>query len=49
MDGPLPDVGHGVYLRAEPDDMSILNGSDQQRRANLIAKKVEEWRSIASS
>jgi hypothetical protein len=47
VDGQLPDVGHGVYLRAEPDDMSILNGSDQQRRAKLI--KLEEWRSIASS
>jgi hypothetical protein len=39
----------GVYLRAEPEDLSILDGSDQQRRAELIAMKLEEWRSIASS
>jgi hypothetical protein len=39
----------GVYLRAEPDDLSILDGGDQQRRAKLIATKLEEWRSIASS
>ena len=39
----------GVYLRAEPEDLSILDGSDQQRRAHLIATKLEEWRSIASS
>jgi hypothetical protein len=39
----------GVYLRAEPEDLSILDGSDQQRRAELIATKLEEWRSIASS
>jgi hypothetical protein len=39
----------GVYLRAEPQDLSILDGSDQQRRAELIATKLEEWRSIASS
>jgi hypothetical protein len=29
--------------------MSILNGSGQQCRAKLIAMKLEEWRSIASS
>jgi Predicted nucleotide-binding protein containing TIR-like domain len=39
----------GVYLRAEPEDLSILDGSDQQLRAELIATKLEEWRSIASS
>jgi hypothetical protein len=39
----------GIYLRAEPEDMMILDGSDQQRRAELIATKLEEWRSIASS
>lgn len=39
----------GVYLRAESEDLSILDGNDQQRRAELIATKLEEWRSIASS
>jgi Predicted nucleotide-binding protein containing TIR-like domain len=37
----------GVYLRAEPGDLSVVDGSDQQRRAKLIATKLEEWRSIA--
>ena len=39
----------GVYLRAEPGDLDILDGNDQQRRAGLIAEKLEEWRSIAGS
>ncbi|PVG83775.1 nucleotide-binding protein [Nocardioides gansuensis] len=39
----------GVYLRADPEDLTILDSSDQQRRAELIATKLEEWRSIASS
>ena len=39
----------GVYLRAEPEDVSILDGSDQQRRSELVATKLDEWRSIAGS
>lgn len=39
----------GVYLRADPEDLDILDSSDQQRRAGLIATKLEEWRAIASS
>jgi hypothetical protein len=39
----------GVYLRAKPGDLDILDGNDQQRRAGLIAEKLEEWRSIAGS
>jgi hypothetical protein len=39
----------GVYLRAEPGDLDLLDGNDQQRRAGLIAEKLEEWRSIAGS
>jgi hypothetical protein len=39
----------GVYLRAEEEDLSVLDGNDQQRRADLIAAKLEEWRAIAGS
>ena len=39
----------GVYLRADPEDLSILDGSDQKGRAELIATKLDEWRAIASS
>jgi len=39
----------GVYLRADAEDLDILDGGDQQRRAALIATKLEEWRAIAGS
>jgi hypothetical protein len=39
----------GVYLRADPDDLAVLDGNDQQRRAALLAAKLDEWRGIAGS
>jgi hypothetical protein len=39
----------GVYLRASPDDVQTMDGSDQVARAGLIAAKLEEWRLIANS
>jgi hypothetical protein len=39
----------GVYLRADPDDMRILDGSDGTARAALLAARLEEWRTIRDS
>jgi len=39
----------GVYWRADPEDMSILDGSDDQQRAALIAERLKLWKSIASA
>ena len=39
----------GVYLRADPKDMSILNGRDDRRRAELIAERLRKWKSITSA
>jgi hypothetical protein len=39
----------GVYLRARPDDMSILDGGDPKVRAELLAFRLEEWKAIANS
>jgi hypothetical protein len=36
----------GVYLRADPEDMSILDGRDDRRRAELIAERLRHWKSI---
>ncbi|TIW50421.1 MAG: nucleotide-binding protein [Mesorhizobium sp.] len=36
----------GVYLRAEPEDLSILDGRDNQRRVELIAERLNHWKSI---
>ena len=39
----------GVYLRAEPTDMSILDGRDDQKRVELIAERLKNWKSIKST
>jgi hypothetical protein len=39
----------GVYLRAEPTDMSILDGRDDQKRVELIAERLRHWKSIKST
>ena len=36
----------GVYLRADPEDLSIMDGRDNQRRAELIAERLKNWKSI---
>ena len=39
----------GVYLRADPEDLSILDGRDDRRRAELIAERLRHWKSIANA
>ncbi len=39
----------GVYLRADPEDLSILDGLDDRRRAELIAERLRLWKSIANA
>ena len=39
----------GVYLRADPEDLSILDGNDDRRRAELISERLRRWKSIASA
>ncbi len=36
----------GVYLRADPDDMTTLDGRDNRLRVKLIAEQLERWKSI---
>ncbi|MEI5678506.1 MULTISPECIES: TIR domain-containing protein [unclassified Mesorhizobium] len=36
----------GVYLRAEPNDSSILNGRDDRQRSKLIAQRLKHWKGI---
>jgi hypothetical protein len=37
----------GVYLRADPGDMGVLDGGDDQARADLIAERLKRWVSVA--
>ena len=39
----------GVYLRAEPTDLSILDGRDDQKRVELIAERLKNWKSMKSA
>ena len=39
----------GEYWRAQPDDMSILEGGDDQQRAELIAERLAQWKAITSA
>ena len=39
----------GVYLRADPEDMNVLDGRDDRRRAELIAEQMRYWKSIKSA
>jgi hypothetical protein len=38
----------GVYLRADPADLALLDGSDALARAGLIAARLEDWEGIAN-
>jgi hypothetical protein len=39
----------GVYLRADPEDLAILDGDDDRRRAELIAARLARWKAVATS
>jgi hypothetical protein len=39
----------GVYLRANPEDLSILDGRDDRRRAELIAERLAQWKSSTNA
>jgi hypothetical protein len=48
----LPNVTmrtSGVYLRADAQDLSILDGLDNQRRAELIAERLKTWEWIKNA
>jgi Predicted nucleotide-binding protein containing TIR-like domain len=38
----------GIYLRADPGDLAVLDGNDAARRVALIERRLEEWKSLAN-
>lgn len=49
--GTHPEVSartSGFYLRADPVDLSILDGPDDRQRAELIAERLKRWKSAAN-
>jgi len=39
----------GVYLRADPSDLELLDSGTEAERAELIAQRLQEWRSAANA
>jgi hypothetical protein len=39
----------GVYWRADPGDLNILDGGDDRKRAELIAERLRHWKSIKTA
>jgi hypothetical protein len=48
----LPKVNartSGIYVRAEPEDLDVLDGPDDLRRSDLIAQRLIHWKGIRSA
>ena len=39
----------GIYLRADPEDMRVLDGRDDRQRSDLIAERLRHWQGIRSA
>jgi hypothetical protein len=39
----------GVYLRADPSDLQLLEGGSEEERAQLIEQRLSEWKSAANA
>jgi hypothetical protein len=39
----------GIYLRADPGDVAVMEGNDPAERTTLIERRLEEWKSSANS
>ena len=38
----------GIFLRSAPEDVGIMDGSDIQKRAQLISDRLTDWKSLRS-
>jgi hypothetical protein len=39
----------GVYLRADPSDLQVLDGGSEEERADLIGHRLREWKSAENA
>ena len=42
-------VPPGVYLRADPSDLQVLDSGSEEERAQLIAQRLQEWNAAANA
>ena len=45
----LKERTSGIYLRAEPDEIAIMDGRDDRQRKALIAERLRHWQEIRSA
>jgi hypothetical protein len=48
-DPMLNERTSGVYLRADPADMRVIDGDDAEARAELLALRLREWKAISNA
>ncbi len=48
-DPMLHERTSGIYLRADPADMRVLDSDDTEARAALLAFRLREWKAIANA
>jgi hypothetical protein len=48
-DPTLCERTSGEYVRADPEDLGILDGLDEQKRAQLIADRLNRWKSMTNA
>ena len=39
----------GVYLRADPSDLQVLDSGSEEERAQLIARRLQQWKSASNA
>ena len=39
----------GVYLRADPSDLQVLDDGSEEERAEIIAQRIREWKSASNA
>jgi hypothetical protein len=49
VDAKLRERTAGIYLRADPADMGILDGGDRKRSAELLTERLADWKAISNS
>jgi hypothetical protein len=37
----------GVYLRADPEDLGVLDGPDDKKRADFLTEQLRKWKSLS--
>jgi Predicted nucleotide-binding protein containing TIR-like domain len=38
----------GVYVRADPEDLAVMDGPDDRKRAELMSEKLARWKALSN-